>query len=257
MATGHRPWFGSKRPLPDNTTDRGTAPQGGIVSSANDLARYLLLMMNGEDDVLSAKGKALMMLPASDVSPSYGFGWFVDSRTGAVWHDGMSPGFETLATMLPAGKKAVIVLVNGGSGMGFGGTGHLRVGISDRALGLDYDAKGSGWSHKSLFIGSVILPIIYVLSMIWAWIRRSAIRAKRSNGFGRFSLWFPLLTTLVAACVIFSLVPSLGGVPLGTIILFNPIFGWAIVASAVTGVLWAVFRRGVAYTGIQSRRSGP
>lgn len=40
MATGHRPWFGTKRPLPENTTDRGTAPQGGIVASANDLACY-------------------------------------------------------------------------------------------------------------------------------------------------------------------------------------------------------------------------
>lgn len=51
MATGHRPWFGTKRPLPENTTDRGTAPQGGIVASANDLARYMQMMMNGEDDV--------------------------------------------------------------------------------------------------------------------------------------------------------------------------------------------------------------
>ncbi len=78
MATGHRPWFGTKRPLPDNTTYRATAPQGGIVASARDLARYLLTMMNGQDDVLSADGKALMMRPASETSPGYGFGWFVD-----------------------------------------------------------------------------------------------------------------------------------------------------------------------------------
>lgn len=58
MAAGHRPWFGTKRPLPENTTDRGTAPQGGIVASASDLALYLQMMMNGQDDVLSADGKA-------------------------------------------------------------------------------------------------------------------------------------------------------------------------------------------------------
>ena len=57
MATGHRPWFWTKRPMGDNRTDRATAPQGGIVASANDLARYLQMMMNGEDDVLSAEGK--------------------------------------------------------------------------------------------------------------------------------------------------------------------------------------------------------
>ena len=43
--------------------------------------------------------------------------------------------------------------------------------------------------------------------------------------------------------------PSLGGVPIGTIILLQPDFGLALVASAATGVLWAVFRLGVAYTG--------
>jgi CubicO group peptidase (beta-lactamase class C family) len=94
MATGHRPWFGTKLPLTDNTTNRGTAPQGGIIASATDLARYMRTMMNGEDDVLSAKGKALMMLPAGDASPFYGFGWFVHSSNGSVWHSGTSPGFD-------------------------------------------------------------------------------------------------------------------------------------------------------------------
>ena len=142
------------------------------------------------------------------------------------------------------------MLVNGGSGVGFGETTQLRNGITARAFGLDYDGEGSRWSQKALFIGLVLLPIIYVLSMIWAWLRRAKLRAKSKSGiFGLFSLWFPLLTTLVAAWVILSLVPSLVGAPLGTIRLFQPDFGLALVATAVTGVLWAVFRLGVAYTG--------
>ena len=253
MATGHLPWFGTKRPLPDNTTDRATAPQGGIVASASDLARYLQMMMNGQDDVLSAQGKALMMRPASAASPSYGLGWKLEPSTRAVWHDGSSPGVETLAMMVPAQKKAAVVLVNGGSGFGFGETGHLRVGIADRALGLD-DDYGSGWSRKALFIGLVTLPIVYLLSMVWAWMRRSAVRAKSKSGvFGLFSLWFPLLTTLVAAWVLLGLVPRLFGTPLGTLRLFAPDLVVALVATAVTGVLWSVFRLAVAYTG----RSGP
>ena len=250
MATGHRPWFGTKRPLPENPTHRGTAPQGGIVASAGDLALYVQMMMNGEDDVLSAEGKALMMRPASAASPFYGFGWYLDTRNGSVWHAGASPGFETLATMVPAEKKGVVVLVNGGSGIGFGETTQLRKGITARAIDLDYDGEGSRWSQKALFIGLVLLPIVYVLSMIWAWRRRVEIRAKLKSGiFGLFSLWFPLLTTLVAAWVILWLVPSLAGAPLGTIRLFQPDWGLALVATAVSGVLWALFRLGVAYTG--------
>ncbi|MGB3257599.1 MAG: serine hydrolase domain-containing protein [Ornithinimicrobium sp.] len=248
MATGHTPWFTTKRPLAENSTDRATAPQGGVVASAHDLARYLQVMMNGQDDVLSAEGKAQMMRPASAASPSYGFGWFLDPGNESVWHSGATPGFETLAQMLPDEKKAVIVLVNGGSGVGFGETTHLRAGIATTALDLDYDGEGSRLPQKALFIGLVLLPIGYLLSMIWAWRHRVEIRAK-SGLSGLFSLWFPLLTTLVAAWVILGLVPRLFGSPLTTIRLFQPDFGLVLIATAVTGVLWAVFRLGVAYTG--------
>jgi hypothetical protein len=44
-------------------------------------------------------------------------------------------------------------------------------------------------------------------------------------------------------------VPTLFGAPLATISLFRPDMGLVLVASAVTGVLWAAFRLGVAYTG--------
>ncbi len=248
MATGHRPWFGTKRPLPENSTHRGSAPQGGIIASAGDLALYMRMMINGKDDVLSAEGKALMMRPASAASPFYGFGWFLDSDNGSVWHSGSSPGFETLATMVPAEKKGVVVLVNGGSGIGFGETIQLRNGITARAINLDYDGEGSRWSQKAIFISLVVLPIIYLLSMIWAWCRRVEIRTK-SGIYGLFSLWFPLFTTLGAAWGIFWLAPNLLGTSLGNLARYQPDLGLALIATAVSGVLWAVFRLGVAYTG--------
>ena len=57
MATGHTPWFGTKQPLPDGPTDRSRPRREGVVSSATDLAHYLQVMMNGEDDVLSARAR--------------------------------------------------------------------------------------------------------------------------------------------------------------------------------------------------------
>ena len=252
MATGHRPWFGTKKPLPENRTQRATAPQGGIVASAHDLARYLQMMMNGHDDVLSAEGKSLMMRPASAAAPFYGLGWFVDSGNGTVWHSGTSPGYETLATMMPSEKKAVVVLVNAGSGVGFGETAQLRNAITAQALGLDYDGEGMRLSQKMLFVSLVLLPFVYAISMIWAWRHRVGLRAK-SGVFGVFSLWFPLLTTLAAAWVVLHLVPNLFGTPLANIRLFQPDLGVALIATAVTGVLWAVFRLAVAYTGRTGR----
>ena len=46
-----------------------------------------------------------------------------------------------------------------------------------------------------------------------------------------------------------SLVPNLHGLPLGKLVRYQPDLGLALVATAVSGVLWAVFRLGVAYTG--------
>ncbi len=254
MATGHTPWFCTKRPVAENRTDRATVPQGGVVASARDLALYLQMMMNGEDDVLSAEGKAQMMRPAGGAATFYGFGWFVDPGKGTVWHSGSTPGVETLATMLPAQNKAVVVLVNGGSGVGFGETTQLRNAVTDQALGLDYSGEGSRLSQKALFVGLVLLPVFYLLSMAWAWRHRAAIRAKSSAGFaGRFSLWFPLLTTLAAAWVVVVLVPNLFGAPLATLTVFQPDLALTLKATAVTGVLWAVVRLAVAYTG----RPGP
>ncbi|MCB0912844.1 MAG: beta-lactamase family protein [Propionibacteriaceae bacterium] len=178
MATGHTPWFGTRRPLADNATSRGMAPAGGVVASAADLARYLQVMMNGTDDVLSADGKAAMMRPAGGTSPFYGFGWFVDAGRGTVWHSGSTPGFESLATMLPDEREAVVVLVNGGSGIGFGETSRLRNGITAMALGLDDQGEGSRWPQQALFVSLVLLPIGYLLSMAWAWRHRAALRAK-------------------------------------------------------------------------------
>lgn len=248
MATEHRPWFGGKRAMAGSKPSIGTAPQGGIIASARDLALYMLVMMNATDDLVSARRKAEMMRRPGGAATFYGFGWFVDSLDKTVWHSGSSPGFETLATMIPGKGKGVVVLVNGGSGIGFGETAQLREGITALALGLDYKGEGSRLWQKATFVAMTILPLGFLLSIAWAWRHRAAIRAK-SGAFGLFSLWFPLFTTIAAAWVMLDLVPRLFGASLGTIRLFQPDLGMVMVASAATGVLWAAFRLGVAYSG--------
>lgn len=247
MAVGHRPWFFGRLPA-DTRTDRATAPQGGVIATADDLALYLSMMMNGEDDVVSAESKALMMQPASDASPWYGLGWFIDTSDGTVSHSGSIPGVETLATMVPSEGDAVVVLVNGGSGMGFGETAQLRNAVTAAGLDRDYAGEGSRWGQQLLFIGLALLPLFYVGAIVWAWLHRRQIRAK-SGVAGQFSLWFPLLTTAVAAWVMVSLVPDMIGAPIGTILLFQPDLGLVLIAGAVLGVVWAVFRLIVAFTG--------
>lgn len=131
-----------------------------------------------------------MISPASPASPLYGLGWLIDAGSGTVWHSGSTPGFESLATMAPAENTGAVVPVNGGSGIGFGETTQLRNGITAAALGLDDGGEGSRWPQQALFLGLVLLPVVYLFAMVWAWRHRAAVRAKSTNAFGRFSLWF-------------------------------------------------------------------
>lgn len=72
---------------------------------------------------------------------------------------------------------------------------------------------------------------------------------------GPFSLWFPLLTTLGAAWVILGLAPRLFGSPLATISPFQPDFALTLIATAVSGVLWAVWS--ISFSMNLRRRSHP
>lgn len=253
MARGHVPWFGTKKALKHGRTGRVSAPQGGVIASANDMARYLAVMMNGEDDVISAENKTAMMRPASSASPFYGLGWFIDGEQGAIYHSGSSPGTETLASMVPTSKKGVVVLVNAGSGIGFGETAALRDGITARALGLDYAGEGSRWQQKAIFISFALAPLLFLFSMVWAWFHRAALSAK-TGAFGLFSLWFPLLMTVGLGWALFYLFPLMFGTSLANLRVFEPDFVLMMIATAATGVIWAVFRLGLAYRGKASGR---
>ncbi len=249
MAVGHQPWFGSKRPLKDNRTNRVTAPAGGVVSSANDLGLYLATMLNGKDDIISAESKSAMLRPASAASPFYGLGWYFNAVTGESRHGGLSPGIETLAILSPKEGKGTVVLINANSGMGFGVNTALFNGVSAKALGRDYsNSDTSSWGPKSVFLTFLALPVFFSISAVWVGLRRNGLYSK-SGPFGVFSLWFPLVVTLALAWTAVQLIPRLFGVPLSTLSLYQPDFAIALVATAATGVIWAVFRLALFYGG--------
>jgi hypothetical protein len=89
--------------------------------------------------------------------------------------------------------------------------------------------EGSRLPQKALVVGLAVLPVLYPVAMVWAWLHRAAIRdTSRAGIAGRFSLWFPLLTTLTV---------------------FQPDLALTLKATALTVVLWSVARLAVACTG--------
>jgi len=249
VAIGHKPWFGRKRPTKDSQTRtaRASAPGGGIIASANDLALYMEVLLNGEDDIVSAESKAMMMQSTSDQAHFYGLGWMLNPQDGTVYHTGTNPGNETLVILVPAERKGVVVLVNAGSGMGFGETGNLINGVSAHALGWDFVRDQSSWGRKSLFLTFALMPLLFGVGVIQVWFRRKGLRAK-SGAFGLFSLWFPMFMTVALAWISISLIPNLFGVSLRTLGVFSPDLSIALLSTGLMGVIWAVFRLCVYYS---------
>lgn len=251
MAAGHTPWFLTKRPFDPGVTHRVNAPAGGVIASANDLALYLAMMMNGEDDIVSAAAKEVMMRSAGEASPNYGLGWMVINAGESAYHTGTSPGVETLATMVPSQQKGAVVLVNAGSGFGIGETEALIGGTAARAFGEDYESSGGRLSRLSLFALVVVLPLFFLICMVWAWRNRAALRAK-SGPAGMFSLWFPVLATAAMAWCFLYLVPALFGTPLHSLQIYLPDLVLMMIAASIAGAVWAVFRLIIAYSGART-----
>ena len=184
MATGHRPWFGTKRPLPENddpprhgSAGRGRRqrPRSGALPADDDErpGRRAQRRRQGADDAPGQPGVALLRLRLVRG---------LRQRDGLA-HRGRAPGSSRSRRWSPPRRTAVVVLVNGGQRDRLRGDDPAAQRRHRPALGLDYAGEGSRWSQKALFIGLVLLPIGYLLSMVWAWRHRAAIRAK-SGAFG-------------------------------------------------------------------------
>lgn len=248
LVTGHQPWFFGRRPVEAGWGSSVTAPSGGIVSSAVDMAHYLQMMLNGRDDVISSAGKAMMLRPASDASPYYGLGWALDPEGGYALHSGLTPGFEAIAVLDQAQQRGVVVLVNASGGMGFGEVYPLLYGVTNLALGEPYDDAGSNWGTKSLYLLFALMPLVYLAASIVAFVLRDGLRAKSGLG-GMISLWFPLVMAGVLAVVLLRVVPNLFGTTLTGLALYQPDLVVLLYASVIASAIWAVLRLVIAHTG--------
>jgi CubicO group peptidase (beta-lactamase class C family) len=101
------------------------APAGGIISSVNDLAKFLALQLRaGQADVTPVSGGTLQELHApqrlgEDWELAVGLGWYVARHGGlgnVVWHNGATAGFASFVAFVPRFQVSVILLTNcGGS----------------------------------------------------------------------------------------------------------------------------------------------
>jgi CubicO group peptidase (beta-lactamase class C family) len=130
LATGHRFWFGL--PVATGPTTRvATLAAGYLISTAEDLGRYLAMYLSGGVTadgrrLLSAQALQTMIRagPQADLGPwadsrssRYAMGWFRGGPWGAhvMFHPGNTPDTSTMLTVFPDRQVAVATLVNAGN----------------------------------------------------------------------------------------------------------------------------------------------
>ena len=116
LAQGHVIVYGRAVALPELSGFLGGS--GGVVSSASDMANYLIAQGNHGRylgrSVLSANGVSLMQTPPVGIAGNYAMGWTTSNvqRTKIIEHNGVLSTFYADAVLLPESGYGFVLLYN-------------------------------------------------------------------------------------------------------------------------------------------------
>ncbi len=180
-------------------------PTGGLVASANEMARYLQMLLAGGQApsgtrLVSAPGVSRLLAAASPSAHStllsaefdfrYGEGWFVGpfgAASDARWHLGSLTTFAAWMVLLPETRQAVVVLINAKTELPLGELNavmsRLPIGVVNLLRG---QAPPQGASLRAAYAKfSAVLVLVLAATALLAW---WAVRARRAWGSGVLAL---------------------------------------------------------------------
>ncbi len=263
LAVGHRYWFWFPVAAPDLPMPRGSLPSGQLISTAEDMGRYMIALLNdgryGDARILSSESRAALHRGVAEsvemgVSMGrYGMGWYVSETAGTrvVWHTGMVPAFSSYMALLPEQEKGVVLLINADhfmmnpilSEMG-GNVAALLAGEEPESLQLGF----LPWMMRSL----LLVPILQVVGVVAT---SRQLRAWRENPTSRphglrkwgLHLLLPLLPNLGVALSLLLILSPLRGFWR----LFMPDLTWTAIVSGSFAGLWTVLRTALTFRALR------
>jgi CubicO group peptidase (beta-lactamase class C family) len=243
LATGYLYWFFSPRAtkLPFN---RGSLPQGYIISTAEDMSHYLVAQLNdgryGDLQILSAAGFREMHRPAiatRKTGTSYGMGWEIGPVAGipAIWHEGSIFNYHANMVLIPRNGSGFILLENIYSGPDEGRLNQIADGVALLLTGRDPPPIASTARLKLAY------GILWLILFVQVWIivhvvrrltSRHARPPVRPTVWGVSMLILAILLNLSWGLLIVFGIPRLFGMPLIITIVRVPDFGYVLLMSA-------------------------
>jgi CubicO group peptidase (beta-lactamase class C family) len=263
---GHVYAYGAS--IPATEPDRFVAGSDGVITTAGDMAHWLIAQTNGGETASGTRLVSPESVTAMHTSPdprwTYGMGWDT-SPDGRVRHSGIWFTYTAGQLLLPSGY-GIAVLANSGVALGNEGTGALEDGLATLVAG----GTPSAGDPTRLIIDLALAALALVsLALGIRTLRRGRVWAQRSSSgpLWRPVLWlvprFLPLTVLVLLPELIGLLVGGGrDITFGQLAYYSPaLVLWALVASATN--LAVVTTRAVAlvrlrgWAGIRLGRGRP
>jgi len=258
LAMGHRYWFGIPFPAPNLPIPHGSLPSGQLISTAEDMARYLIAHMNGgrygNTRILSEAGIDELHRGAVEYSKmgisagKYAMGWFdgVIGKTKIFYHSGTVPDFEGYMAILPEQKKGVLLLFN--ACHWWFNPVLIEFGMNVAALiaGEQYTPTPFFNIVPWMLRGQMLIPtfqiaeVIATLGLLRRWRLEPERRSKGLYNWGR-QVMLPLIPNLMIALSLKSVLGKRGGY----LRLFMPDFSWLALICGSFSLLWSFLRTGL------------
>lgn len=172
LAQGHLALFGFPVPY-EQPHRRYGLPEGYLMSSANDMARYLMVMMNdgraGNQQIVSGDSLRKMFSPVRlPEHQTYGLGWEIERYYGEphIYHGGSNEVFKHEAMFFPERDLGLIIQINMNHlAYEFYAFPAIKFAVADILLG---EAIRPVSSFSMVIYGHVALGLLSMIALIQA-----------------------------------------------------------------------------------------
>ena len=257
LAMGHRYWFGHPFPALNLSIPPGSLPSGQLISSAEDMARYLIAYLNSghykDTQILSPAGIDEMHRPAAEVNEMglslghYGMGWISqeigEART--VWHSGIVPDFGAFMALVPGQKKGIVLLFNVNHAMMKMTFDEMGIGAAQRLAGEMPSPHRLGAALRAMR-GMLLIPILQIIGVVGTLrqLRRWRLEPDYRPSRGRIWRQHILLPLIPNLSVALTLIPMLSKMR-GFVMLFMPDYSWVAMICGSFSLVWSFLRTGL------------
>lgn len=265
LAVGHRYWFAVPFAAPDVPVPHGSLAAGLLISSAEDLGRYLNALLDGGRAgarILSETGIEELHREAADVRVmglsfgQYGMGWFVDKvgQAKLVWHSGTLPEFGAYMALLPEQNKGVVLLFNACHHWMNPVHAEFGTGVAALLAGERRPPDRFGAVVPWALRGQLLIPALQAagvaatLRQLRRW--RQEPGRRPTGGRGRWlHIMLPLVPDLLVALMLIPVLGKRGGY----LKLYTPDYVLISTVCGTFSLAWSFVRTGLVYRALRKR----